>query len=362
MMRRALNGVTMAGRAPKWMTMTLLSYLGRRATAPFLALLVSVALLSSACGGEEEALTVYAGRSQTLIQPLLEQFSKDTGIPIKVRYGDGTDLALGILEEGKSSPADVYITQDVGALGALKAEGRLQPLPQAVLDRVPAQFRSPDGLWVGLSGRARVAAYNTDRLSKETMPKTVFDYAKPEWKGRIGIVPRSDGFPEFVTAMRLVKGQDFTRQWLTDLRANNPKLYPNNISALNAVANGEIDVALVNHYYLYRFLAERGEGFKARNYYFENGDLGGIFLVSGAAILDTVKNRDAAEKFIEYLLTTSSQEYVTREDHEYPLIEGVKPEAALPPIDSLQTPKIDLSDLQDLKGSLALMRETGILP
>lgn len=343
--------------------MTSLSHLGRRVTAPLLALLVLTTLLTGACGGkEEEALTIYAGRSQTLVQPLLEQFSKDTGVPIKVRYGDGTDLALGILEEGKQSPADVYLTQDVGALGALKAENRLQALPKAILERVPTQFRSPDGLWVGLSGRARVVGYNTDRLSKDTMPKTVFDYSKPEWKGRIGLVPRSDGFPEFVTAMRLVKGDEFTKQWLTELRANNPKLYPNNLSALNAVANGEIDVALINHYYLYRFLAERGEGFKARNYYFENGDLGGIFLVSGAAVLDTAKNKGAAEKFIEYLLTKQSQEYFAKETHEYPLVEGVKPEVNLPPLDSLQTPKIDLSDLQDLKGSLALMRQTGILP
>jgi len=334
----------------------------QRAIASLFALVAIGGLLAAGCGGDEEVLTIYAGRSQTLVQPLLEQFSKDTGIAIKVRYGDGTDLALGILEEGKQSPADVYLTQDVGALGALKAENRLQPLPQEILGRVPAQFRSPDGLWVGLSGRARVIGYNTDRLSKETLPTTVFDYAKPEWKGRLGLVPRSDGFPEFVTAMRLVKGEAFTKQWLTDLRANNPKLYPNNISALNAVANGEIDVALINHYYLYRFLAERGEGFKARNYYFENGDLGGIFLVSGAAVLDTTKHKAAAEQFIAYLLTAQSQGYFAKETHEYPLVEGVKPEGDLPPLDSLQTPKIDLSDLQDLKGSLELMRQTGILP
>jgi iron(III) transport system substrate-binding protein len=323
--------------------------------------IAAVGLLATGCG-QEQALTIYAGRSQTLVQPLLEQFSKDTGIAIKVRYGDGTDLALGILEEGKQSPADIYLTQDIGALGALKAEQRLQPLPKGILDRVPEQFRSPDGLWVGLSGRARVIAYNTDRLKPASMPKSVLDYAQPEWKGRIGLVPRSDGFPEFVTAMRLTKGQEFTKRWLTDLRANNPKLYPNNVAALTAVANGEVDVALINHYYLYRFLAEQGDGFKARNYYFDNGDLGGLFLVSGVAVLDTSKHREAADRFIEYLLTKQSQQYFANETHEYPLIAELKPEAALPPLDTLKTPKVDLSDLQDLKGSLALMRETGIIP
>lgn len=333
-----------------------------RVIASLVGLLAVVGLLATGCGNDEQTLTIYAGRSQTLLQPLLEQFSKDTGIAIKVRYGDGTDLALGILEEGKQSPADVFVTQDVGTLGALKAEERLQALPAELLDRVPEQFRSPDGVWVGLSGRARVIGYNTSRLKPEDMPSTVFDYAKPEWKNRIGIVPRSDGFPEFVTAVRLVKGEAFAKAWLTDLRANNPKLYPNNISALNAVANGEIDVALVNHYYLYRFLAERGESFPARNYYFENGDLGGIFLVSAAAVLDTAKDRDTAHRFIEYLLTAESQRYFAKETHEYPLVAGVAPEAALPPIETLHAPKLDLSDLQDLQGSLALMRATGILP
>ena len=193
------------------------------------------------------------------------------------------------------------------------------PISKGILDRVPEQFRSPDGLWVGLSGRARVIAYNTDRLKPASMPKSVLDYAQPEWKGRIGLVPRSDGFPEFVTAMRLTKGQEFTKRWLTDLRANNPKLYPNNVAALTAVANGEVDVALINHYYLYRFLAEQGDGFKARNYYFDNGDLGGLFLVSGVAVLDTSKHREAADRFIEYLLTKQDRKSTRLNSSHIPL-------------------------------------------
>ena len=329
-----------------------------------LGALVLLGLVMSGCsgGGAKAPLVIYAGRSQTLIQPLLEQFSKDTGIPIKVRYGDGTDLALGILEEGKNSPADVYLTQDVGALGALKAENRLVALPQKTLDQVPAPFRSPEGLWIGLSGRSRVMVYNTDRSDPKTLPTTVLDYTKPEWRGRLGIVPRSDGFPEFVTAMRLTKGEAFAKQWLTALQANTPRTYPNNIAAIQAVANQEIDVAFLNHYYLYRFLAEQGERFKARNYYFANADLGGLFLVAGAGVLDTSKNRASAEAFINYLLSPKAQQYFADETHEYPLVAGVKTDTKLPPLDTLKTPNIDLSNLQDLKGSLDLMKQTGILP
>jgi iron(III) transport system substrate-binding protein len=320
------------------------------------------AAFATACGGDDDRLTIYAGRSQNLVQPLLEQFAEDTGIKIQVRYGDGTDLALAILEEGDNSPADVYYGQDVGAFGALKAEGRLVELPDSILETVGPAFRSPEGLWVGISGRQRVMVYNTDDIDPTTLPASVLDYTDPEWRGRLGVVPRSDGFPEFVTALRLTRGDDFARQWLTDLKANNPIAYPNNISAIQAVANGEIDVAFLNHYYLFRFLEEEGEGFKARNYYFTNGDIGGLFLVAAAGILDSSKHKEDAERFIEYMLSAEAQQYFTDNTHEYPLVAGVDADPELQPLSEIDPPEIDLSDLTDLEGSLEMMRETGILP
>jgi iron(III) transport system substrate-binding protein len=293
---------------------------------------------------------------------MLDQFAKETGISIRVRYGDGTDLALGILEEGRNSPADVYYGQDVGALGALKNEGRLVKINDASLQRVDPAFRSPEGLWVGTSGRARVIVYNTDDIDPSMLPSTILDYTKSEWRGRVGIVPRSDGFPEFVTALRVTKGNDFAKQWLTQLNNNNTRTFPNNIAALQAVANDEIDVAFLNHYYLYRFLAERGPGYKARNYYFRNGDIGGLFLVAGLAIINTSERQEAAQRFVEYMLSPWAQEYVAKNDHEYPLVEGVSADPELPALTSIKPPQIDLSDLSDLKGSLELMREAGILP
>lgn len=326
------------------------------------AIAALLAVFVTACGGDDERLTIYAGRSQNLVQPLLEQFSKDTGIKIRVRYGDGTDLALAILEEGGNSPADVYYGQDVGALGALKAEGRLSTLPDTILNTVGPAFRSPEGVWVGISGRQRVMVYNTEEIDPATLPASVLAYTEPEWKGRLGVVPRSDGFPEFVTALRLTRGDDFARQWLTDLKANDPIAYPNNIAALQAVANDEVAVAFLNHYYLFRFLAEEGEGFKARNYYFTNGDIGGLFLVAGAAILDSSQHKDDAQRFIEYMLSASAQEYFTENTHEYPLVAGVEADPELQPLSQIDPPEIDLSDLTDLEGSLEMMRQTGILP
>ena len=329
--------------------------------------LVALAALAafplSACGGDDpDVVTVYVGRSSQLVQPLLEQFTEESGIPIRVRYGDGTDLALSILEEGENSTVDVYYGQDVGALGALKEEGLLAELDQDLLEQVPEAFRSPEGLWVGVSGRSRVIVYNTGAIDPDTLPESILEYTDPKWKGRIGIVPRSDGFPEFVTALRVVEGDDFALDWLKDLEANSPRTYPNNLAALQAVANRELDVAFLNHYYLYRFLEERGEGFEARNYYFDNGDLGGLFLVSGAAVLERSSNKHAAQEFIKFLLSPRAQEYFASHDFEYPVVEGVEPDPALPPLASLKAPDVDLSDLGDLRGSLALMQEAGILP
>jgi iron(III) transport system substrate-binding protein len=323
-----------------------------------------LALGSASCSGGDDGgtLTIYAGRSQALVHPILEQFSKDTGIKIQVKYGDGTDLALGILEEGDNSPADIFYGQDVGAFGALKAENRLSELPQGILDKVKPAFRSPDGLWVGISGRQRVMVYNTDEINPNTLPKSVLDYAKPEWKNRLGVVPRSDGFPEFITALRLVRGEAFARQWLLQLKDTNPTLFVNNLSALAAVESGEIDVAFLNHYYLFRLLEERGEGYKARNFYFSDGDLGGLFIVAAMAIMNTSKNRASAERFIEYMLQEKAQEYFTQKTKEYPLVEGVSADPGLQPLSEIEPPEIDLSDLTDLQGSLNLMRETGILP
>lgn len=327
------------------------------------ALVVLPAMLLAGCGGsDDEVITVYVGRSQQLIEPLLNDFAEDTGIKIDVRYGDGTDLALGILEEGDNSPADIYYGQDVGALGALISENRLAPLSEKTLNTVEPQFRSPDGLWVGISGRARVVVYNTDKVKESDLPDSIFDYTDPKWRGKVGIIPRSDGFPEFVTAMRVIRGEEFTEQWLRELVANNPRAYANNIAAIQAVNTGEVQVAFLNHYYLYRFLEERGDSFKVRNYFFESADLGGLFLVSGAAVLESSKNKDAAERFIQWMLEPKAQEYLAKNDYEYPMLAGVAADPELPPLSSLSVPDVDLSDLGDLRGSLELMRKTGMLP
>lgn len=307
------------------------------------------------------ALVVYSGRGESLVGPLLEQFSKDTGIEVSVRYGDTAEMAALILEEGDNSPADVYYGQDAGALGALAGADRLSPLPQEVLDLVDARFRSPEGLWVGTSGRARVVVYNTANVSEGDLPAGIDGFTDPGWKGRIGWAPTNGSFQAFVTAYRLLQGEDAARAWLEGILANEPKVYENNTAIVQAVADGEIDVGFVNHYYLYRFLAEQGESFPARNYYPTDGGAGALVNIAGVGIVNTTDRREQAEILVRYLLDSSAQQYFADETFEYPLIPGITTNSLLVPLDQIKTPQLDLGNLDDLEGTLSLLQDVGVL-
>jgi iron(III) transport system substrate-binding protein len=330
------------------------------ASAVLLATMVSVACSDD--GDGEGSITLYSGRNEALVQPIIDRFSEETGIKVVVRYGDTTELAGVLLEEGKNSPADVYFAQDAGALGAVSDAGLLSDLPQAVLDLVPAGFRADNRQWVGLSGRSRVVVYNTDALTEADLPDNIAAFTDPAWRGRIGWVPTNASFQSFVTAFRLLEGEDAARAWLDGIQANNPKVYENNAGAVEGVANGEVDVAFVNHYYLFRFLAEQGEGFKARNHFLSGGDVGALVNVAGAGILGSSGNKEDAQALIKYLLSTAGQEYFANETYEYPLVAGVAVDERLPALEDLQPPELDLSNLDDLEGTVKLLQETGLLP
>ena len=326
-----------------------------------LALVLLIPALA-ACGGNEDTLTIYSGRSENLVQPIVDQFASATGVEVKVRYGSTAQMANTILEEGRKSPADVFFAQDAGALGAVAAAGLLDTLPDSILEKVDHKYRSRNKEWVGLSGRARVVAYNTDRVSPEDLPDSILDFTDPKWRGRIGWPPLNGSFQAFVTALRLVHGEDAARQWLEGIKANGAQEYPNNRTALLGVASGEVDVAFVNHYYLHGFLRDQGEGFNARNHYTGNGDVGALVNVAGAAILKSSDNQELARRFLDFMLSQLAQRYFAEETFEYPLAAGVPPPQGLVTLEELQPPDIDLSNLQDLQGTLELLREVDLVP
>ncbi len=309
---------------------------------------------------EPQTLVIYSGRSESLVDAIIQQFSQATGVEVEVKYAGTSQLAATLLEEGGNSPADVFFAQDPGGLGAV--EGMLSTLPDRVLSRVPDWARSPQGKWVGLSGRARTVVYNPERISEDELPDDVWGFVNPEWKGRIGWAPTNASFQTMVTAMRALWGEEKTTEWLEGVQANNPTIYPKNTPQVAAVASGEIDVGLVNHYYLFRFLAEEGEDFAARNYHPRAGGPGATVMVAGAGILDSSDNKDAAEKFLEFMLSRVGQQYFAGQTFEYPLVEGVNTPHVLVPLDEINHPSIPLKDLTDLAGTQQLLRETGVLP
>ena len=311
-----------------------------------------------------ESLTIYSGRSQKLVGPLFKAFHKRTGVRVGVRYAKTAALANQILEEGGRSPADLFFAQDSGALGAIAEKGLFRRLPDSLLSKVPAAYRSPRGEWVGLSGRARVLAYSTQRLKESDLPKSIFELTQPQWKGRIGLPPTNASFRAFVTAMRVRAGDERTLAWLKGLVANQAKYYAKNTPTVKAVADGEIDVGLVNHYYLHRFLRKEGRKFPVRNYYFPNGDIGALVNVSGAGILKSSRKSKLAERFVEFALSGAGQRVFVTGNHEYPVAKGFKadPKLGLRDVRSIHAPKIDLSKLTDVRGTVRLLQEAGMLP
>lgn len=310
---------------------------------------------------QNERLVVYSGRSESLIQPLLEQFTADTGIEIEVRYGGTAEMAATILEEGDNSPADVFLAQDAGALGALAAAGRLRVLPTDILERVPAQFVSVTGQWVGLSGRVRALVYNTDQVAEDQLPGSLLDLTRSEWQGKVGWAPENGSFQANVTAMRLLLGEEATREWLEGMIANGAVSYPKNDAIVQAVMNGEIAAGLVNHYYVFRFKVQFPEA-PIAVHYFQSGDAGALINVAGAGVVNTSRRPGLAQRLILYLLGRDAQTYFAQQTYEYPLAAGIEPGPDIPPLDSIQAPNLDLSQLADLQATLTLLRDTGALP
>jgi iron(III) transport system substrate-binding protein len=326
-------------------------------TSRRLAVLVAsagLALTATACGGDDgESITVYSGRSDGLIQPIIDRFEEESDIGVDVKYGDTADLALLISEEAAAgrTEADVYLSQSPGAMGFIDDD--LAQLPAATLERVDPAARDDDGRWVGISGRQRVLVYNSDLVDPDELPNSVFELIDERWRGQIGVAGGNGSFQDFVTAMRFTEGEEVTEQWLGDLAALDPVAYPNNNAIVAAVGRGEVEVGLVNHYYNFRALAEDPD-VASVNHVFEEGDPGSTLIVTAAAIIDGTDKPELADQFINFLLSPEGQEYFAEETFEYPLVPGVPTAGGVPETEFVSVGGLDLDELQ---GGLERTRE-----
>jgi iron(III) transport system substrate-binding protein len=336
---------------------------------PAAVIITALALTAAACGGDaagdeavdESKLVVYSGRQEALVQPVVDDFQAETGIEVSVRYGNTAQLAAQIIEEGDRTKADVYFSQDAGALGALTKKEKLAELPADVLDLVDPRYRADDGTWIGTSARARVIVYDPKQLTEAEVPDSVFALTEPQWKGKVGISPSNASFEAFVTAMRVLYGEDKAREWLEGMAANDVQLFDNNVLILNAAEDGVIALGLINHYYWYEQVAEEGlEAVPARLKFLPSGDPGALVNVAGVGVLAATDRADDAFRFVRHLLGEDAQTHFAQDTKEYPLIDGTAPAEGLPPLNSLQSPEIDLSDLDTLEQTLRMIEEAGL--
>lgn len=333
------------------------------ATAAVGALLLAGCSSSAENSADDgEALVVYSGRSESLVGPVLEQFSEDTGIEVEVRYGDTSGMAAQLLEEGDRSPADVFLAQDAGALGAVADAGLFAPLPAETVAVVPEQYRGADDLWTAVTGRARVLVYDPEQVSEDELPESVFELTGEEWRGKVAIAPGNASFQSFVTAMRVSAGEEAAQQWIEDMAANDPQLYEKNGLILDAVDAGQVPLGLINHYYWFEKAAEVGEeNMPSRLAYTAPGDPGSLVNVSGVGLLAGSADNPDAQALIDYLLSDAGQTYFAQETLEYPMVASVPPAAELVPLDQLQGPQIDLGDLASLPVTVEYLQSAGLL-
>lgn len=335
-----------------------------------LVLAVAAVVLPSACSESSsdatplalrgQTITIYSGRNETLMAPLFEQFTTATGINVKVRYGDSGELAALIMTEGNKSPADVYFSQDAGALGAVQDAALFTTLPAEITALIEPSFQSTSGNWAATSGRARAVVYNPELVA--VAPMSLDDLLEPRWAGRIGYAPSNASWQSFVTALRLTRGEDGARAWLEGFAATKPVAYEKNGVVRDAVNAGEVSLGLINHYYLYELIASIGpEKVVAKNLYFKDGEAGSLINIAGVGVLASSARTDAALEFIRYLLSTAGQTYFVERTFEYPMIAGVNPFSELPTLRELNPPAIDLADLKSIEVTQALLEDVGLL-
>jgi iron(III) transport system substrate-binding protein len=332
----------------------------QRPVSLLLAVLLSAALLAG-CSSDNRQLTIYSGRTENLIGPILSDFAAETGIDVDVRYGQSADLALLIQTEGDRSPADVFLSQSPGATGFLAGEGRLAALPQETLDKVDGGLRSSTGVWVGMSGRVRTLVINTRLVDPSTLPDSVLDLTSPQFRGKVAVAPANGSFQDFVTALRETKGEDVASRWLQQMAANDAQVYADNTAIVQAVGRGEVPMGLVNHYYNYRAKAE-DPSLPTENHFFPNGDIGSLLLTTAIGVVNTSEDVELADQLVDFMLREKAQTFFSEESFEYPLASGVEPAAALPPLSQIELATFDVNALGGGLGrTLELIEDSGLI-
>ncbi len=332
----------------------------RLATILALLLILSTALF--ACSDSGPHITVYSGRSEGFIGEFLKKWEDESGIQVNVKYGTSTDLALLINEEGSKSPADVFISQSPGAVGYLDSRGLLAQLPANLNAKILREYRSENGTWLGITGRQRVLIYNPELIEPENLPASLDELTQPAYKGKVAVAAQNSSFQDFVTALRFERGDSATLEWLKAMADNNSPNYSKNSAIVSAVVAGEVEMGLVNHYYLLRELAENPSA-AGVNYYFEAEDPGSLLIITAGTILKSSNKQDAAAELLDFLSSASIQSQLVASTREYPLHPDVSTPSGVPNLEAFSSPALnDFNRLgQELLNTIQLIQQSGII-
>ncbi len=308
-----------------------------------------------------DGIVVYNAQHASLTQAWADGFTRDTGIKVTLRKGSDTELGNQIVQEGAASPADVFLTENSPAMALVDAAGLFAPLDAATLAQVPEQFRPSNGHWIGIAARSTVFAYDKSKLSAEQLPKSLLDLADPSWKGRWAASPAGADFQAIVSALLELKGEPATAAWLKAMKENAVP-YRGNSVAMKAVNAGEVDGAVIYHYYYYGDQAKTGENSKnVALHYFKHEDPGAFVSISGGGVLASSKRPAQAQAFVRWITGKGGQDILkTGDSFEYAVAIGAASNPALVPLAELQAPRVDPSKLNSKKVT-ELMTAAGLL-
>ncbi|HTX32086.1 MAG TPA: extracellular solute-binding protein [Solirubrobacteraceae bacterium] len=325
------------------------------------AMMLGLAL--TACGGGDPGNTIvlYNGQHPQLTDALVQAFTRQTHINVRVRTADGIVLADQLLQEGNASPADVYLTENSPELMNLEAHGLMAKLPADILSQIPARESSPTGDWVGVALRVSTLVYDPSKVSRSQLPTSVLQLAQPQWKGRVAIAPTDSDFPPVVGAVIATHGKAAATQWLDGLKRN-AQLYQDDESVVAAVNRGAVATGIINHYYWYRLRLELGaNNMHSQLYFFPNHDPGSIQNIAGAAVLASSHHRSDAQALVRFITSATGQRILAAgDDFEYPARPGVAPNPAVPPLASISSLSLSPTALGTDQTAVQLIEQAGL--
>ncbi|MFN3490778.1 MAG: extracellular solute-binding protein [Anaerolineales bacterium] len=350
----------------------------------FVSMLV-LALMMSACGGSpavseenvlvtepipnqsQEAeisgdLVIYSGRSEPLFQPVVDAFrAKYPNVNVLLKAGSNSELANALIEEQTNPQADLFVTTELFTIQSLAAQGIFQAYIPIGVENIPAEFVSPDNLWTGLTLRARVIIYNKDLVSEDEAPTSIFDLTDSKWKGQVAAAGSTNGGMQAqIAAMQQLLGDDAAAEWLNGLIANDVTFFGGHTDVRKAVGAGEFKLGLVNHYYYHLQLAE---GSNVGVIYPDqaDGDIGLIVNATSAAIVNGAKHSQAAQAFLDFLVSEEGQKIFAEQNYEYPLLAGVPLKDGVQPLENFRLAEVNIVQAaSNFEAAFDLIEQVGL--